>query len=180
MAALDTLPFGRETWRTERCLLEAFRVFGPCHLVDARHSGLLQTEEARPQNIDAEMMQERRQFILSVPGDGFSYCGPAPVTQLPGSASGPCFAVRAFSLAPAPSLHELRRSRGRFAPLASLLLQAVRLLASRSSSATASGLPDTIPATTRCATAMEISRFPGRRLLRMPALRRRGLARVLR
>jgi hypothetical protein len=40
-----------------------------------RHSGLLQTEEARPQNIDAEMMQERRQFILSVPGDGFSYAG---------------------------------------------------------------------------------------------------------
>jgi len=56
-------------------LLEAFRLFGPCHLVDARHSGLLQTEEARPQNIDAEMMQERRQLILSVPGDGFSYAG---------------------------------------------------------------------------------------------------------
>jgi hypothetical protein len=43
-------------------------IFKPSHA-----SGLLQTEEARPQNIDGEMMQERRQFILSVPGDGFSY-----------------------------------------------------------------------------------------------------------
>jgi hypothetical protein len=45
------------------------------HLVDTWRIGLLQTEEARPQNIDGEMMQERRQFILSVPGDGFSYAG---------------------------------------------------------------------------------------------------------
>ena len=56
-------------------LLEPFRVFGPRHLVDAWRGGLLQTEEARPQNIDGEMMQERRQLILSVPGDGFSYAG---------------------------------------------------------------------------------------------------------
>jgi len=41
-------------------LLEAFCVLGPCHLVDAGRGELLQPEEARPQNIDGEMMQERR------------------------------------------------------------------------------------------------------------------------
>src|SRR4029077_927682 len=48
--------------RTEirEVLLEAFRVLGPCHLVDAGRGELLQPEEARPQNIDGEMMQERR------------------------------------------------------------------------------------------------------------------------
>ena len=56
-------------------LLEAFRVLGPRHLVDAGRGGLLQPEEARPQNIDGEMMQERRQLVLSVPDDGFSYAG---------------------------------------------------------------------------------------------------------
>ena len=56
-------------------LLKGRRVFGPRHLVDARRGRLLQTEEARPQDIDGEMMQERRQFTLSVPGNGFSYTG---------------------------------------------------------------------------------------------------------
>ena len=56
-------------------LFKALRVFGPRYLVDARRGRLLQTEEARPQNVDGEMMQERRQFILSVPGDSFSYAG---------------------------------------------------------------------------------------------------------
>ena len=55
--------------------LESPHVLGPRHLVDARSSGLLQTEEARPQDIDIDVMQERRQFALSVPGDGFSYAG---------------------------------------------------------------------------------------------------------
>jgi hypothetical protein len=59
----------------QEVLLEAFRVFGPCHLVDAGRGGLLETEEARSQNIDGEMMQERRQLVPSVPDDGFSYAG---------------------------------------------------------------------------------------------------------
>jgi hypothetical protein len=59
----------------QEVLLKVFRVFGPRHLIDAWRGGLLQTEEARPQNIDGEMMQERRQLVLSVPGDGFSYAG---------------------------------------------------------------------------------------------------------
>jgi hypothetical protein len=56
-------------------LLKVFRVFGPRHLVDAWRSGLLQTEEARPQNINVNVMQERCQLALSAPGDGCSYAG---------------------------------------------------------------------------------------------------------
>ena len=59
-------------------LLDAFRVFGPCHLVDARRGDLLQAEEARPQNIDGEMMQERRHLVPSAPDDGFSRARPRP------------------------------------------------------------------------------------------------------
>ena len=32
------------------------------NVVDTRRGGLLQTEEARPQNINGEVMQERRQL----------------------------------------------------------------------------------------------------------------------
>jgi hypothetical protein len=63
------------TVEVREVLLEAFRVSGPRHLVDTRRGGLLQTEEARPQNINGEVMKERRQLILSVPDDGFSYAG---------------------------------------------------------------------------------------------------------
>ena len=55
--------------------LKVFCVFDPRHLVDTRRGRLLQTEEAGPQDIDVDVMQERRQFVLSVPGDGFSYAG---------------------------------------------------------------------------------------------------------
>jgi hypothetical protein len=55
--------------------LEGLRILRPRHLVDAWRSGLLQTEEARPQNININVMQERRQLALSAPGDGFSYAG---------------------------------------------------------------------------------------------------------
>jgi hypothetical protein len=40
-------------------------VFDPRHLVDTRRSRLLQSEEARPQDIDVDVMQERRQLVLS-------------------------------------------------------------------------------------------------------------------
>ena len=67
----------------EACL-KVLCVFGPRHLVDTWRGGLLQTEEARPQNINGEVMQKRRagqprhrrrQPVLSVPDDGFSYAG---------------------------------------------------------------------------------------------------------
>jgi hypothetical protein len=55
--------------------LKVLRVLSPRHPVGARRSGLLQLEEARPQNVNVDVMQERRQLVLSVPGDGFSYAG---------------------------------------------------------------------------------------------------------
>ena len=61
--------------QVQEVCLKVFCVFDPRHLVDTRRCGLLQPEEARPQDIDVDVMQERRQFVLSVPGDGFSYAG---------------------------------------------------------------------------------------------------------
>ena len=55
--------------------LKVLRVFDPRHLVDTRRCRLLQTEEARPQDIDVDVMQERRLLVLSVLGDGLSYAG---------------------------------------------------------------------------------------------------------
>ena len=55
--------------------LQAVCIFDPRHLVDARRCGLLQTGEARSQNVDVDVMQKRRQLALPVPDDGFSYAG---------------------------------------------------------------------------------------------------------
>jgi hypothetical protein len=45
----------------------------PRQPIDAGRGGLLQSEESRPQNIDADMMQERGQRLCSIPGYSFSY-----------------------------------------------------------------------------------------------------------
>ena len=50
--------------------LEVLRVLVPCHLVDAWRCALLQVEESPPQAIGADMMQERREAFLPVPGNG--------------------------------------------------------------------------------------------------------------
>jgi len=55
--------------------LKVFCVFDPRHLVDTRRCSPLQAEEARSQDVDVDVMQKRRQLVLSVPGDGFSYAG---------------------------------------------------------------------------------------------------------
>src|SRR5208283_2621916 len=47
--------------------LQALLVLRPCQPIDAWRGGLLQSEEPRSQNIDADMMQER------VPGYSLSY-----------------------------------------------------------------------------------------------------------
>src|SRR5713101_7127711 len=44
------------------------RVVHPCQSVNARCSPLLQIEEGPPQNVDADVMQERCQLLLLVPG----------------------------------------------------------------------------------------------------------------
>jgi len=41
-------------------------------LIDTWSSSLLQSEEACPQDLNVDVMQERRQLVLSVSGDGFS------------------------------------------------------------------------------------------------------------
>ena len=88
------------------------------------------------------------------------------MTRLPGSASGPCFAVP-HSPGPAPSLHELRRSRGHFVRSLLCYFGQVRLLPR----AHRRLWPPAFPTRSRprpVGTAMDISRFPGGRLLRMP------------
>jgi hypothetical protein len=55
--------------------LQILHVLGPRHLIDTRRGSLLQTEEARPQYVDADVMQERSQLTLFVPGNGVSYAG---------------------------------------------------------------------------------------------------------
>ena len=72
-------------------------------------------------------------------------------------------------LLPAIRLRNISPTRWQRWIRASLLLWAGPTSPSRSSSATASGLPDAVPTTTG-GTAMEISRFPGGRLLRMPGV----------
>ena len=53
--------------------LQALLVLCPRQPIDPRRGVLLQSEESRPQNIDADMMQECGQRLCSVPGYGFSY-----------------------------------------------------------------------------------------------------------
>src|SRR5207253_6946137 len=137
------------------------RVALPCHAVDTWSGALLQFEEHSPQDVDRDVVQERCELLLFVPGDSLHVCGPAPVTRLPGSAFGPCFAVPHFSRSrsfppPAPP---------RGVPLcspASQVLSASLTSSPRSSSATASGLPDAaLELPPRAVT--KISRFPRKR-----------------
>ena len=101
-------PCVNASMQVQEVRLQVLGVFGPRHLVDARRGGLLQSEESRPQNIDADMMQERGQLA------SYSWlqplvCEPAHVTRLPGSASDRGLLVRIL-LIPAPWLHLLLSS----------------------------------------------------------------------
>ena len=51
--------------------LQVLGVFGPRHLVDARRCGLLQSKEARSQNVDVDVMQKRRMQKISYAGYRF-------------------------------------------------------------------------------------------------------------
>ena len=53
--------------------LQVLRIVGPCHAVDAGCGGLLQAEEPRPQHVNADVVQERRELFPSVPGNRLSY-----------------------------------------------------------------------------------------------------------
>src|ERR1700680_3940800 len=117
------------------------RVVRPCQSVNARCSLLLDIKEGPPQDVDADVMQERCQFFPSRSWLQLLVCGPAPVSRLPDSASGPCFAVPHSSWS-----HRLPPPTPQWiAPLCSLASQVLSMSltsSSRSSSATASGLPD--------------------------------------
>jgi hypothetical protein len=53
--------------------LQVLLVLRPRQPIDAGRGGLLQSEEPRPQNIDADMMQERGQRLCSIPDYSLSY-----------------------------------------------------------------------------------------------------------
>src|SRR5262249_23631960 len=55
--------------------LQILHVLGPRHLIDTARGRVLESEHARPQPGDADVMQERRELSLFVPGNGFSYAG---------------------------------------------------------------------------------------------------------
>jgi hypothetical protein len=61
--------------KTLEVLLEVFRVIFKHNTVDAGSGGLLQTEEARSQDVDGHVMQERGQWLCRVPVYGVSYAG---------------------------------------------------------------------------------------------------------
>ncbi len=117
------------------------RVVHPCQSVNARCSLLLDIKEGPPQDVDADVMQERCQFLLLVPGYRSSYAGLRLCHGFPTSASGPCFAVPHSSWS-----HRLPPPTPQWiAPLCSPASQVLSMSltsSSRSSSATASGLPD--------------------------------------
>ena len=64
--------------QVQEVCLKVLCVFAPRHLIDTWRCGLLQSEEACPQDINVDVMQERRQLVLSIPDDGFSYAGLRP------------------------------------------------------------------------------------------------------
>jgi hypothetical protein len=111
-------------------------------------------------------MQERLQLVLSVPGDGFSYAGLRAGHGFPALRPDRPLQLRTL-LGPAPSLHGLRSGRGRFVRSLPRYFGRVRLL----HRAHRRRRPPAFPTTSRprlAGTAMEISRFPCKRLLRMP------------
>jgi hypothetical protein len=59
---------------SEVCL-QALRVPRPRQSINSWRSGPFQAEEARPEDIDADVVEERCERLLSIPGYGSSYAG---------------------------------------------------------------------------------------------------------
>jgi hypothetical protein len=55
--------------------LQALRVLRPCQSITPWRGGLLQAEEACPQDIEAEVMEKRCEWLRVIPGYGSSYAG---------------------------------------------------------------------------------------------------------
>jgi hypothetical protein len=52
--------------------LEVLRIAIPCQLIHAWSGASREAEKPRPQDVDIDMVQERRELLLFVPGDSFS------------------------------------------------------------------------------------------------------------
>jgi hypothetical protein len=83
------------------------RVVVPRHAIDAGRRALLQREERGAQDVDADVMQERRQLLLAVPGDGFTYAVLRLGHGFPALSPDRALQFR-IPLDPAASLHRLR------------------------------------------------------------------------
>ena len=57
--------------QAQEVCLKVLCVFDPRPLINTWGCSLLQSEEAPAQDLNVDVMQERRQLVLSVPGDGF-------------------------------------------------------------------------------------------------------------
>ena len=86
------------------------RVVHPCQSINARCSLLLEIKEGPPQDVDADVMQERCQFLLLVPDYSSSYAGLRLCHGFPTLCPDRALQFR-IPLGPIVSLHQLRRDR---------------------------------------------------------------------
>jgi hypothetical protein len=52
--------------------LEVLREAIPCQVIDARSRSSREAEKPGSQDVDVDMVQERRELLILVPGDGVS------------------------------------------------------------------------------------------------------------
>jgi hypothetical protein len=90
-----------------------FFVHVPRHRIDARRRPPFQGEERGSKRVNGDMVQERRQLLLPVPGDRFPYTGLRLCHGCPALRPDRALQLR-IPHGPAPSLHRLRRGSPRF------------------------------------------------------------------
>src|SRR6516164_4771930 len=119
----------------------------PRQPVHARGGIAFEREERLPEQIDAEMVEERGEPLL-LPEPWFAVRGRAPVTRVPDSVSGACYARPRSSRSPPLAPPAPRRARPPCSSASQLLWRSVTSH-SRASSATAPHLPDTDQSSTQ-------------------------------
>ena len=73
MAALWSRPAVNACREISEVSLKVCRVVHPRHVVDANGCAFLQIEECPAESVDRDVVQKRRQLLLWVPGNGFTY-----------------------------------------------------------------------------------------------------------
>ena len=111
MVRLDTLL--SESLQISEVSVKVCRVVHPCQSVNARCSLLLDIKEGPPQDVGADVMQERCQFLLLVPGYSSSYAGLRLCHGFPTLRPDRALQFR-IPLGPIASLHQLRSGSLRF------------------------------------------------------------------